>query len=65
LSAGMLATVAEMQRAETSEMSAAKKIFFIMLYFRVLLICFHSIMSQRRKGNSILGYFEKLPAKGR
>lgn len=53
LSAGMLATVAETQRTVMSEMIAAKKIFFITLYFRVLLICFHSIMSQRRKGNQI------------
>ena len=39
-------TVADTQRTVTSEMIAAKKIFFIMLKFRVLLICFHSIMSQ-------------------
>ena len=45
LPAGMLATVAETQRTVTSEMIAAKMIFFITLYFRVLLICFHSIMS--------------------
>ena len=40
LSAGMLATVAETQRTVMSEMIAAKKIFFITLYFRVLLIFF-------------------------
>lgn len=54
LLAGMLATVAETQRTVMSEMIAAKKIFFITLYFRVLLICFHSIMSQLRKGNQIV-----------
>ena len=43
---GMFATVAETQRTVTSEIIAAKKIFFIMLDFRVLLFCFHSIMSQ-------------------
>ena len=53
LPVGMLATVAETQRTVMSEMIAAKKIFFITLYFRVLLICFHSIMSQLRKGNQI------------
>ena len=43
---GMFATVADTQRTVTSEIIAAKKIFFIMLDFRVLLFCFHSIMSQ-------------------
>lgn len=43
---GMFATVADTQRTVTSEITAAKKIFFIMFDFRVLLFCFHSIMSQ-------------------
>ena len=51
LSEGMLATVAETQTTVTSEMIAAKKIFFITVYFRVLLNYFHSIMSLLRKGN--------------
>ena len=45
---GMFATVAETQRTVTSEIIAAKKIFFIMLDFRVLLFSLYNVAMKKR-----------------